>query len=370
MANEHTGDLESLDEFLAKTGVSEQVLEGLHKSHQDFLEQLGYEPPPNKIVIPEHTEDTLPAPAEISPLTKTRMRSKPNRLIENLEHVDPEHLVFDPFVGESASQIPHTNKSLTRILEGESYIGAVSQNILSAAETLAVARDEMEHAQAAAQDLALGLSRTQQLCQQNLDHAQSRLRALGTTANQGPAAESRRTSLISLYSADELVAQSNIQLIKSFKAFGEFDRTISDFSAWVGSAVDQVNRSRLANQQRGRRNRRRARQFRFAFASLGLPGVTLLLDQAVTSIWAFSGSAALAFVMIGVDRVVSRRTRNRWVRSQLTSLKQSILESRGLVEQLKIRELQLNSMRSIYSLAPLSLVSPALLDDPSDVSTE
>lgn len=364
MANDQADDLESVDDLLARMGASEHIPDGVQQAYIGFLEQLGYEPPPNQVILPDSSEDGHRPAAEISPHTKSLMLSKPFRLIRNLDDVDPAHLFFDPFVGESAPRTFHTNKSLARILEGESYVQSVSQSIRSAAETVSAASEEMKCMETSAQDLDRNLGTKERLLQQNLEHAQNKLSDLATTANQDPAAGSRRANLIDLYSLDEAVALNNLGLVKTFRAFNELDRAISNFSTWVGDAADRVNLSRVTAQHRGRRNRRRLRRFKFAGASFGLPGLTLLLDQAIASVWAFAGSAALAFCMIGVNRVVSRRLRDRWVRSQLLSLKEAIRESGKIVEQLKIRELQFNSLRSIYSLEPLTLVPPELLDPP------
>lgn len=367
MADDLGGTGEALEGFPMSISMP-SIDSDLGRAMQAFWEAQGYEPPPHDVRLfeTEEVRSTFrPVDAEIDSLTRWRARSKTQRILENLDKVDASRIEFDPFFGETDPRKTLSNPDLGYIVGAELYVGKVARSAVLAREVVMAAGPEMVEADAGKQEKVSVLRSERWRAEDNLRHVREKLaeqEALDPAASGQD--DEASAPLVQRYQMDEITALHQLQTIEALIAMEELDSTVVEFSSSIGVLADKINVSYVAGRLRHRRRRRVWRNVRYAAASLALPTTALLLDQVVAEIWAFAGSAVLAILAFGADRIMTSRTRQRWIRSQLSGLKTAVRESGEVVNQLKRRELQFNAIRAMHGLPSLALLSDDVLDPP------
>ncbi|GAA2981190.1 hypothetical protein GCM10010460_16160 [Microbacterium terrae] len=348
------------------------------RAAEEWFSTIGYEPPPHQLELPPVGETPAPMSGGLSPLTLSRIRSRPAQLAAELRDLDPMRLAIDPFVGDSRSGVTDF-EGLRLVVAAEQYVAATTASVVQARRIVTESSRDLE-ASSRDSDATAEARDLERRARENLEHARARSSALEATkpvarpvAHDETAHERRMREaddridqgqwdgLSQRYASDMQAARAVLDVLQFDGASSAVTAAVVDFGMWTGEHMDHINAVYALGTLRRRRRRRRLRIAVGIGLSVVLAGLVWLTDQAIAGAWFAGGSAIFAGVMIVVDRMIDGLQRRRFAAAQLEALARAVEECTSTVEGLKRREIHLNAVRGMCGLPPLRLVDDGLL---------
>lgn len=329
--------------------------------HFGHLNSIGYKQPPHEIggdvIEPAGQVVTY----EMDPLTRSRIGVRPDAIVAALRALGSSDVTFDPFIGLRSSSRSTDLRGLLAVLDAEAYVVEVEQALLSTANDVDRAVQELranleERGRVQIERSAAWRRRLAE----NVRHVRTQLGSLPVDDAE-PGTVSNAMLLRRQYEMDLVAASDKAAIVDLDEVLTATDQQITVFASGAASGLAVISARRIIKLRRERRARHARRGIVFGLAAV----FSILLGSAIDSIVPVTSSIAItlsvAVFLFGVDVVVDKALLRRRRRLQFDDLIAEVVGAASVVRDAVAREEHLNGMLHSAGLATVRVLPRTLL---------